>query len=48
MNSSIDCKAMSIWEKRVKINRKLVCSPSFVSQQIFSKYFVAIHEIKPV
>ena len=28
--------------------KKYVSKPSFVSQKIFSKNFVAIHEIKPV
>ena len=27
---------------------KCICKPSFISQSIFSKNFVAIHEIKPV
>ena len=27
---------------------KCITNPSFVSQKIFSKHFVAIHEIKPV
>ena len=27
---------------------KCICKPSFVSQKIFSKNFVAIHEIKSV
>ena len=32
----------------LKDYKKYVSKPSFVSQKIFSKNFVAIHEIKPV
>ena len=28
--------------------KKYVSKPSFVSQKIFNKHFVAIHEIEPV
>ena len=32
----------------LKDYKKYVSKPSFVSQKVFSKNFVAIHEIKPV
>ena len=32
----------------VKLVVRCIGKPSFVSQKIFSKHFVAIHEIKPV
>ena len=31
-----------------KVYKKDISKPSFVSQKMFSKNFVAIHEIKPV
>ena len=32
----------------LKIKKKIVSKPSFVSLKIFSENFAAIHEIKPV
>ena len=56
MNISVHGKAMENLRKRVKFRlvnndkdcKKYVSKPSFLSQKIFSKYFAAIHEIKPV
>ena len=56
MNDSVYGKAMDNLRKRVKVRlvnnakdyKKYVSRPSFVSQKIFRKNFVAIHEIKPV
>ena len=56
MNNSIYDKTMENLRKRVKFRlvnnakyyKKYVNRPSFVSQKIFNKNFVAIHEIKPV
>ena len=56
MNDSVYGKAMDNLRKRVKVRlvnnakdyKKYVSKPSFVSQKIFRKNFVAIHEIKPV
>ena len=54
MNNSVYGKAMKNLRKRVKVrllnnakdNKTYVSKPSFVSQKIFSKKFVAIHEIQ--
>ena len=56
MNNSIYGKTMKNFLKRVKArlfnnakdHKKYVSKPSFISQKIFSKNFVAIHKIKPV
>ena len=56
MVNSIFGKAMENLQKRINIklinnakdNVKRINKPSFVSQKIFSKNFVAVHEIKPV
>ena len=56
MNNSIFGKTMENLRKRISVklvnNAKdyvnCISKPSFVSQKIFSKNFVAIHEIKPV
>ena len=56
MNNSAYVKTMKNLWKRVKVRlvnkakdyKKYVSKPSFVSQKILSKNFVAIHEIKPV
>ena len=56
MNYSVFGKTMENLRKRISIkfvnNAKdyvrCINKPSFVSQKIFSKHFVAIHEIKPV
>ena len=56
MNNSIYGKTMENSRKRVKFRldnnamnyQKWVSRPSFVSQKIFSRNFVAIHEIKPI
>ena len=56
MNNSVYVKTMENLRKRAKIRlvnnvkdyKIYVSKPSFVSQKIFSKKFVAIHEIKPV
>ena len=56
MNNSIYGKTMENLRRRVKVRlvnnakdyKKRVSRPSFVSQKIFSRNFVAIHEIKPV
>ena len=56
MNNSFYGKTMENLGKRVKVTlvnnakdyKKYVSKPSFFSQKIFSKNFVAIHEIKPV
>ena len=56
MNNSVYGKTMENFRKRVKVRlvnnaedyKKYVSKPSFVSQKIFSKNFVAIHEIKSV
>ena len=45
MNNSAFCKKM---ENLRKIISARLSKLSFVSHKIFSKYFVAIHEIKPV
>ena len=56
MNNSAYGKTMENLRKRIKIRldnnakdyKKSVSRPSFVSQNIFNKSLVAIHEIKPV
>ena len=56
MNNSVFGKTMESLRKRISVkfvyNSKdyvrCINKPSFISQEIFSKYFVAIHEIKPV
>ena len=56
MDNSIFCKAMENLRKRMSVNLvnnakdyvKCISKPSFVSQKIFTKKFVAIREIKPV
>ena len=56
MNNSVYGKTMKNVRKRknfrlmisAKDYKKYVSKPSFVSQKIFSKNFVAIHETKPV
>ena len=56
MNNTIYGKTMDNLMKRVKVRlvnvtrdyKKWVRRPSFVSQKIFSKNFIAIQEIKPV
>ena len=56
MNDSIFGKTMENLGKRISVKLannvkdyvRYISKPSFVSQKIFSKNFVAIHEIKPV
>ena len=56
MNNSVFGKTMEFLRKRISVklvnNAKdyvwCISKPSFVSQKIFTKNFVAIHEIKPV
>ena len=56
MNNSVFGKTMDNLRKRISVKLvnnatdyvKCISKPSFVSQKIFSKNFVAIHEIKPV
>ena len=56
MNNSVFGKTMENLRKRIKVRLindakdyiKYTRKPSFVSQKIFNKSFVAIHEIKPV
>ena len=56
MNNSTFRKTMGILTKRISVRlvnnagdyKKNVSKPSFLSQKIFSKNFVATHEIKPV
>ena len=56
MNNSVFGKTMENLRKRIRVKLvnnvkdyvKCISKPSFVSQKIFSKNFVAIHEIKPV
>ena len=56
MINSIFSKTMENLRKRINVRLinnakdhvKCVSKPKFVSQKIFSKYFVAIHKIKPV
>ena len=56
MNNNTFGKAMGNLRKKINIRlisnaghyKKYVSKPSFVSQKIFNKHFVAIHEIEPV
>ena len=56
MNNSVYGKTMENLRKRIKVRlvnnakdyKKYVSRPSFVSEKIFNKNLVAIHEIKPV
>ena len=56
MNNSVFGKTMENLRKRISIKLinnskdyvKYVSEPNFISQKIFSKNFVAIHQIKPV
>ena len=56
MNNSVFSKTMGNLRKRINVRlvniaedyTNYVSKPSFVLQKIFSKNFVAIHEIKPV
>ena len=56
MNNSVFGKTMENLRKRINVKLiniakdyvRCISKPSFVSQEIFSKIFVVIHEIKPV
>ena len=56
MNNSVFGKAMENLRKKINVSlvnnaedyKKYASKPSFVSQKIFSKNFVAIHEVKLV
>ena len=56
MNNSVFGKTMENLRKRINVRLvnnakdyvRYISKPSFVSQKIFNKNFVAIHEIKPV
>ena len=56
MNDSVFGKTMENLRKIINVRlvnnakdyARYVCKPSFISQKIFSKNFVAIHEIKPI
>ena len=56
MNNSVHGKTTENLRKRIKfrlvnnskVYKKYVRKPSFLSQKIFNKNFVAIHEIEPV
>ena len=56
MNNSVFGKTMDHLRKRISVKLvnnakdyvRCISKTSFVSQKIFSKNFVAIHEIKPV
>ena len=56
MNNAVFGKALENMKKRISVKLvnntkdyvKYISKPSFFSQKIFSKNFVAIHEIKPV
>ena len=56
MNNSVFGKTMENLRKRISVKlinnfkdyTRCVSTPSFISQKIFSKNFVAIHQIKPV
>ena len=55
INNSVFCKTMENIRKRIDVRLvnnaknyvKYISNPNFVSQNIFSKNFVAIHKIKP-
>ena len=56
MNYSVFGKTMENLRKRISVRLinnskdyvRCVSKPNFISQKIFSKHFVAIHQIKPV
>ena len=56
MNNSVFCKTMGNLRKRISVTLinnskdyvRCVSKPNFISQKIFSKNFVAIHQLKPV
>ena len=56
MNNAVFGKTMENLRKRIRVKLinnakdhvRCIKKPRFVSQKIFSKNFVAIHEIKPV
>ena len=56
MNNAIFGKTVEILRKKISVKLinyakdsvRYISKPNFVSQKIFSKNFVAIHEIKPV
>ena len=56
MNNSVYGKTMENLRKRIKVGlvnntenyKTYISKPSFVSQKIFNKNFVAIHEMKTV
>ena len=56
MSNSVFGKTMENLRKRISVrlinnsedNTRCVSKPNFISQKIFSKTFVAIHQIKPV
>ena len=56
MNNSVYGKTMENVRKKIKVKlvnnagdyKKYVNKPTFVSQKIFNKSFVTIHEVKPV
>ena len=56
MNDNVFGKTMENLRKRISVKLinndkddvKCLSKPRFISQKIFSKYFVAIHKIKPV
>ena len=56
MNNSVFGKTMENLRKRISVKLinnskdyvRCVSKPNFISQKIFSKYFVAIHQIKPI
>ena len=56
MNNSVFGKTMENLRKKISVQLinnskdyvRCVSKPNFISQKIFSKYFVAIHQIKPI
>ena len=56
MVNSVYAKIMENLRQRISVklvnnakdHARYISKPRFVSQKIFSKYFVAIHEIKPI